>query len=180
MANMKTVQEDAKMDMTPMIDCVFLLMIFFVLVIDLSQQDLEDLILPKAVFIEPDDDTPDVRPIANILQSGDIFHHGTKYYDVESGEDYSGMEKLLREWRKELDLTMLPRDGRGTPVSATNPLIPDNPVLIRADKWTEWHRIGTFTTQCSQPYAAFWKLELAMSEEDKERKMLSAATGRQP
>ena len=28
--------------MTPMIDCVFLLMIFFVLVIDLSQQELEE------------------------------------------------------------------------------------------------------------------------------------------
>ena len=46
MANLECIQEDAKMDMTPMIDCVFLLMIFFVLVIDLSQQDLEDLILP--------------------------------------------------------------------------------------------------------------------------------------
>ena len=32
-------------------------------------------------------------------------------------------------------------------------------------------------TQCSQPYAAFWKLELAMSEEDKESKLLQ---GKQP
>lgn len=36
----KLVQENVEMDMTPMIDCVFLLMIFFVLVIDLSQQNL--------------------------------------------------------------------------------------------------------------------------------------------
>ncbi|MHC5073156.1 MAG: ExbD/TolR family protein, partial [Planctomycetota bacterium] len=43
--------EKAEMDMTPMIDCVFLLMIFFVLVIDLSQKDLEDLILPKAIHV---------------------------------------------------------------------------------------------------------------------------------
>ena len=42
---MDEMKKDAKMDMTPMIDCVFLLMIFFVLVIDLSQQDLEALIL---------------------------------------------------------------------------------------------------------------------------------------
>jgi len=35
-------QEESDMDMTPMIDCVFLLMIFFVLVIDLSQKNLED------------------------------------------------------------------------------------------------------------------------------------------
>ena len=42
----KLAQQTVDMDMTPMIDCVFLLMIFFVLVIDLSQKNLEDLILP--------------------------------------------------------------------------------------------------------------------------------------
>ncbi len=178
MANMKAVQEDAKMDMTPMIDCVFLLMIFFVLVIDLSQQDLEDLILPKAVYMEPDDSPPDTRPVVNILQTGDVFYKKTKYYDAASGEDYGGMEKLLREWRKELPLKYLPLKGKGTPVTKTNPLIPDDPVLIRADKWTEWHYVGKFMTQCSQPYAQFWKLELAMSEEDKEGKMLRAAAAR--
>ena len=88
------------------------------------------------------------------------------------------MEKLLREWRKELDLNMLPLQGKGTTPSKTNPLVPDDPVLIRADKWTEWHYIGKFMTQCSQPYAAFWKLELAMSEEDKEEKMITRAGGK--
>ncbi len=34
---MEEMKKDAEMNMTPMIDCVFLLMIFFVLVIDLSQ-----------------------------------------------------------------------------------------------------------------------------------------------
>jgi biopolymer transport protein ExbD len=50
----KLVQQNVEMDMTPMIDCVFLLMIFFVLVIDLSQKNLEDLILPRAVYQQPD------------------------------------------------------------------------------------------------------------------------------
>ena len=178
MASLDAVMEDAKMDMTPMIDCVFLLMIFFVLVIDLSQQDLEDLILPKAEFREPDDDAPDLRPVVNILQTGSLYYKGTVYYNTRDGENYKGMEKLLREWRKELDLNMLPLQGKGTTPSKTNPLVPDDPVLIRADKWTEWHYIGKFMTQCSQPYAAFWKLELAMSEEDKEEKMITRAGGK--
>ncbi len=175
MANMRVVQEDAKMDMTPMIDCVFLLLIFFVLVIDLSQQDMEDLILPKAVYMEPDDAPPEVRPIANILQNGDLYYKKTRYYHAtKDGENYKGIEKLLREWRKELKLSMKPLfEGKKT--GPKNPLIPDDPVLIRADKWTEWHYIGKFMTACSQPYAAFWKLELAMSEEDKEGKMFKAA-----
>jgi biopolymer transport protein ExbD len=175
MANMRVIQEDAKMDMTPMIDCVFLLMIFFVLVIDLSQQDLEDLILPKAVFMEPDDDAPDVRPVANILQTGDIYYKGTAYYEsAKDGENYKGIEKLLKEWRRDLKLTMKPL-FEGKPPGKNNPKVPDDPVLIRADKWTEWHYVGKFMTACSQPYAQFWKLELAMSEEDKEAKMFAAA-----
>ncbi len=175
MANLDAVQEDAKMDMTPMIDCVFLLMIFFVLVIDLSQQDLEDLILPQAKFCVPDDAAEKIRPIVNITQGGDIFYKQNLYYEASKhGENYAGMKTLLSEWRNTLDLTMKPLK-EGKPVNKTNPLIPDDPVLIRADKWAEWHYVGKFMTECSQPYAAFWKLELAMSEEDKEAKLIRAA-----
>ena len=175
MGRIDQVQEEAPMNMTPMIDCVFLLMIFFVLVIDLSQQDLEDLILPKAKYVEPDDSPPSVRPIVNIMQAGDVYYKQTPYYiAAEHLENYKGMEKLLKEWRKKLKLKYKPLKPN-QPVSKTNPEIPDDPVLIRADKWTEWHFIGKFMTACSQPYAQFWKLELAMSEEDKELKMLARA-----
>ncbi|MCA8956472.1 MAG: biopolymer transporter ExbD [Planctomycetes bacterium] len=174
MANLDAVKEDAKLDMTPMIDCVFLLMIFFVLVIDLSQTDLEDLILPKAKYVQPDDQPPDVRPIANINQGGDVIYKGNTYYAAaQHGENYEGMKKLLVEWRNTLKLTYKPLK-EGQAVSAKNPNIPDDPVLVRADKWTEWHYVGKFMTACSQPYAQFWKLELAMSEIDKEDKMLKA------
>jgi hypothetical protein len=181
MANLEAVQGDAKMDMTPMIDCVFLLMIFFVLVIDLSQQELEDLILPKAIETEPDDSPPLIRPIVNIMQSGDILYKKDLYYSVAlHGDDYSGVERLLKEWRDPiigLDLTLKLLD-ESRPLGPTNPMIPDDPVLIRADKWTEWHYIGKFMTFCSQPYAQFWKLELALSEEDKEQKAFDKAAGK--
>jgi biopolymer transport protein ExbD len=68
----KIVQQSVENDMTPMIDCVFLLMIFFVLVIDLCQKNLEDLILPRAEYQEPDDKPPENRPIINVLQSGAV------------------------------------------------------------------------------------------------------------
>ena len=54
--DVKQAQEEAEMDMTPMIDVVFLLIIFFVLVIDLSQRELEDLILPKATYAVLDEE----------------------------------------------------------------------------------------------------------------------------
>ena len=120
MAKLDSVKEDAKMDMTPMIDCVFLLMIFFVLVIDLSQQDLEDLILPKARFVEPDDSPPDLRPVVNITQGGNIVYKGTEYYNAEKdGENYKGMELLLRQWRESLKLTMKPLQAKSVWISTT-------------------------------------------------------------
>ncbi|GAB4154732.1 MAG: hypothetical protein Fur0037_23310 [Planctomycetota bacterium] len=164
---MKQAQSELSMDMTPMIDCVFLLMIFFVLVIDLSQQNLEDLILPEAKYQEPDDKPPENRPIINILQDGTIVYKNRVWYDRRRDkEDYSNIMKLLLHFKETIDLKMEPKHLGGHDVMLVN-----DPVLIRADKWTEWHFVGEVMKQCSLPQAAFWKLELAMSEQDKEKKL---------
>lgn len=166
----KMVKQNVEMDMTPMIDCVFLLMIFFVLVIDLSQKSLEDLILPRAVFIEPDDKPGDNRPIINVLQSGAVVYNREVAYDPKvHGTNYAPIKQLLLDIRESgrINKTLKFKDevlgGR------TVTLI-DDPILIRADKWTEWHFIGEIMKQCSMPDIAFWKVELAMSELDKETK----------
>jgi len=160
------------MDMTPMIDCVFLLMIFFVLVIDLSQKDLEDLILPKAQYAVPDENPPDVRPIINITQDGHMLWKGNTYYEPQQGENIDGIKRMLLEWKAKIPLEKEPQNIGGRTIELVN-----DPVLVRADKWTEWHYVGVFMTACSQPEAAFWKLELAMAEKDKEETMLR---GRNP
>lgn len=164
----KQAQAGIDMDMTPMIDCVFLLMIFFVLVIDLSQQNLEDLILPAAKYQEPDEKPPENRPIINILQDGTIVYKNKIWYDRQrDGENYKPIMDLLLHFKesiKDLKTEKVALGGRS--VELVN-----DPVLIRADKWTEWHFVGEVMKQCSQPQAAFWKLELAMSEKDKEAKI---------
>lgn len=164
----KLVQEELDMDMTPMIDCVFLLMIFFVLVIDLSQKNLEDLILPRAEFQEPDEEPPENRPILNVLQNGTVIYSGKVYYDpAEHGKNYAPIKKLLAEIRRvgitNKTLHLVPKD-----VGGVDAMVMDEPVLIRADKWTEWHYVGEIMKQCSQPDIAFWKVQLALSEQDKE------------
>ncbi|MCR9247112.1 MAG: biopolymer transporter ExbD [bacterium] len=164
----KISQEDFDMDMTPMIDCVFLLMIFFVLVIDLSQKNLEDLILPRAEFQEPDDQPPDNRPILNVLQNGSVIFEGKVAYDaIKDGSNYAPIKQLLLDIRRNGELKgtlkIVTEDIGGKPTKLV-----DDPILIRADKWTEWNVIGEIMKQCSQPNIAFWKVELAMSEQDKE------------
>jgi biopolymer transport protein ExbD len=173
MARIDKVQEELKMDMTPMIDCVFLLMIFFVLVIDLSQQDLEDLILPKAEYAVPDDKPADVRPIVNLMQDGRVVHKGTVWYRPEvHGKNFTKLHDLMRYFKefaiKDPELIKTEMIG-GKPMT-----IIEAPLLIRADKWTEWHYVGKFMEGCVVPDAAFYKLELAMSEKDKEEALLRA------
>lgn len=166
----KAAQTTADMDMTPMIDCVFLLMIFFVLIIDLSQTNLEDLILPKAEYQEPDDSPPENRPVINLLQSGAVYYKGKMQYDpAVHGNDYSGILKMLKLIKQTGKLKMKTENLGGRDVELV-----DEPVLLRADKWTEWHYVGEVMKQCSQPEAAFWKIELAMSEKDKEEALLKA------
>ena len=171
----KKVQEDVEMEMTPMIDCVFLLMIFFVLVIDLSQQELEDLILPKAEYAVPDDKPPENRPIINITQDGRMIYKRNTYYDpAEHGRDIQNLnailEPLLFQWR---DYVVDPADIKTESVGGGMKMkVINAPVLVRADKWTEWHYVGKFMEACTNQKAAFWQLELALSEEDKEEKMM--------
>jgi biopolymer transport protein ExbD len=164
----KIVTENIEMDMTPMIDCVFLLMIFFVLVIDLSQKNLEDLILPRAVYQQPDESPPEGRPILNVLQNGTVIFEGTVYYDpIKHGTNYAPIKELLLQIRKIGEATeklkFTEEDIGGKMVKLI-----DDPILIRADKWTEWHYVGEIMRQCSQPEIAFWKVELALSDQDKE------------
>ena len=164
----KAAQTTADMDMTPMIDCVFLLMIFFVLIIDLSQTNLEDLILPKAEYQEPDDTPPENRPVINLLQSGAVYYKGKMQYDpAVHANDYSGILKMLKLIKQTGNLKMKTENLAGRDVELV-----DDPILLRSDKWTEWHYVGEVMKQCSMPEAAFWKIELAMSEKDKEEAIL--------
>jgi biopolymer transport protein ExbD len=169
---LKKAQEELVMDMTPMIDCVFLLMIFFVLVIDLSQKNLEDLILPRTTYQEPDDEPPENRPIINLLQSGAIFYKGKEQYDpAKHGDNYTGiisMLKTIRQVGKQTKTLNFKTENLG----GRDVELVDDPILLRADKWTEWHYVGEVMKQCSQPEVAFWKIELALSEKDKELKLL--------
>ena len=164
----KLVQQNVEMDMTPMIDCVFLLMIFFVLVIDLSQKNLEDLVLPRAIHQDPDENPDPNRPIINVLQDGSVVYNPiVKYSPKEHGKDYRPIYEMLLAIR-EAGIASKKLKTTTEKIGNNELVLIDDPILIRADKWTEWHYVGEIMKQCSQPKIAFWKVELAMSEMDKE------------
>lgn len=145
-------------DMTPMIDCIFLLMIFFTLVVDLSQQNLEDLVLPAAKYQQADDSPPRNRPVLNILQDGSIAYKGSIRVDRSRAADgQRQLVELLRQCKQNLQT---PDDVRADSGAG--------PVLIRADKWTEWEHVRQVLQGCSRPEIGFQRIELALSQKDKE------------
>jgi len=69
-------QMTAKMNMTPMIDIVFLLIIFFMTVTQVSEANKEQLNLPKQ---QGSSDQESTNLTINVNQAGDIVVSGTTY-----------------------------------------------------------------------------------------------------
>ena len=154
-------ETDMKMNMTPMIDVVFLLIIFFMIITDMTQQDLEDLKLPRAQHAKEDKPDPEeFRPIINILFDGKIIIKRETYYDPEihdaNADPYSEVKEWLSATAKLMEEAPLNEDGTG-------PEIPDEPVLIRADMSTPFKHIQKIMEFCGLEGIQIWKVQLACS-----------------
>jgi biopolymer transport protein ExbD len=155
-------ETEMEMNMTPMIDVVFLLIIFFMIITDLTQQDLEDLELPVAVEATEDKPDPDeVRPVLNIMYDGEIIVKRQTVFDPEQPDDYQEVERYLtdqsRQMPKERD------DKLGVD-------LPDNPLLIRADQVTEFAAIQEVMARCGKKGIQIWKVQLAAAQPEDEGK----------
>lgn len=127
--------ESVEMDMTPMIDIVFNLLIFFMVITDLSQKDLADLTLPLAVRAAEDkDDDPDDRIIINIDKYGQLL-----FKDVARSLDELGT--ILSEAKRVYNLQQKAKGKSGTEKVAGGAEASSLYVLLRADRDTPWQHV---------------------------------------
>ena len=153
-------QTDVDIDMTPMIDVVFQLIIFFMLITDMTQKELEELVLPDAQNADPDKPDPTVvRPILNILADGKILVKREVLFDPEHDDGYTKLKGFLAEQAKRMPKKPLNEGGGG-------PLIPDNPLLIRADQSTPFKYIQQVMYLCGLQGIQIWKVQLAAAEQN--------------
>jgi biopolymer transport protein ExbD len=150
------------MDMTPMIDMVFQLIIFFMLITDLSQRELEELQLPTAHAAVEDKPDPKVaRPIVNVPQNGRIIVSRDVKYDPEKdGDDTRRLEGWLADMAGQM-----PKKYDET----TKSELPDNPLMIRADENTPFNAIQRIMELCGKKGIQIWKVELAAAMETAEQ-----------
>ncbi|MFT7486219.1 MAG: biopolymer transport protein ExbD [Candidatus Paceibacteria bacterium] len=143
-------ETEMDMDMTPMIDVVFLLIIFFMVITDMTQQDLEELVLPVARNATEDKPAPgEFRPVVNIKTDGSIWVKRKSYYDPENDDDF----KAIREHLADVAKKMEQKDN-----------LPDQALLIRADMNTPFRYIQKVMEQCGYKGIQIWKVQLAASE----------------
>jgi biopolymer transport protein ExbD len=125
--------------MTPMIDIVFLLIIFFMCVTEISKLEIESLTLPEASMARDNDPTPP-RLTVNVMRNGS--------YRV-GGEDYSSSELKLLVARR---VIAGERDAKGHS---------DLAVRIRADAHVPYKYVQRVMNQCSK--ARIWQLSFGVS-----------------
>ena len=156
-------ETDMELNMTSMIDVVFLLIIFFMIITDLTQQDLEELELPTAMHAVPDKPKPDEwRPIVNIPYDGRMVVKRETYYDPEvddaSPKPYAKMEEWLALASGKMEKAHFNKEA------GTGPMIPDEFLLIRADQVTSFKHIQKLMESCGKKGIEIWKVQLAASE----------------
>jgi biopolymer transport protein ExbD len=156
--NKTSTDQNIEMDMTPMIDVVFQLIIFFILITDMTQSELEELRLPVAQNAVQDKPDPKVvRPVLNILPDGKMITKRVTKYDPEK-DDLTELERYLADQAR----LMPKKEDENLKV-----LLPDNPLLIRADKNAEFKYIQKIMEVCGKKGIQIWKLQLAAAEDPK-------------
>jgi biopolymer transport protein ExbD len=194
MSKKRNVEVETEVDMTPMIDMTFLLIIFFIIVNDMSKKELEDLKLPVAKMAGHDD-PPKTRPILNVrwFPANDIPSHIIKQYKEEKnidipadtdwsdivwkgrilywpGKDTMGITDPIRNrpdhyW--ELESTAVDHWLPGFTMKFDEMLqkeLPDDPILIRADRNTPFKYVQKIMEVCTRENVLIWRVQLAASE----------------
>ncbi len=145
----RKVDTDVDMNMTPMIDVVFNLIIFFMIVTDMTQQELEAIVLPLAhAAVEDKPDPKERRIIVNVTKDGKVVIKRKEYF-IEPGK-LPSLQQYLREAAKQS-----PKDEQG---------LPEKPILIRADQETEFWHVQEIMEICGQQGIQIWKVNIACSQ----------------
>ena len=153
----KDVEGGAEMDMTPMIDITFQLIVFFLVANDLTRKETEELELPQAIYGKEDKATEtDLRVIINILKPENPAAP-PKIPEVKvKGKSYD-LKDLSRYMRSMADMER-EGDGPGAPSAIY--------VLIRADRQTPWQHVQYVMQVCADPTIRIYKMQFATTKRD--------------
>jgi biopolymer transport protein ExbD len=143
-------------NMTPMIDVVFQLIIFFMLVTDMAKQQLEPVVLPYAskAIKEKIEDTTIL--VLNIMGDGTIKINGKTFWKPKDGDDNKRLEDLFESRRQ----NKLYQEVAGKADWVKYPM------LIRADRSTPFEHLQK-VLMIATHHGGVTKVQLGAKQEGK-------------
>lgn len=94
--------EKMDVDLTPMIDVCFLLIAFFIMVVEVTKAEVVEIFLPHASFAKEDNDPPDKRLIINIDREGKIYMRSQEFGKPNDPENKNKIVNSLRGYASEV------------------------------------------------------------------------------
>lgn len=157
---------EVKMDLTPLIDCVFLMILFFVLTTEITVQ-VEDVNLPIALEGKTVETAADVAPPL-IINVGRTTRDGDDRVGriVMAGQELT-KETLVEELTKEAAYDAAPRPGgrgRGWETGPANNRLSKLEVVVRADRGVNASHVRQVLDACSA--ASIYKLKVSSVTSD--------------
>ena len=152
---------ETKMEMTPMIDCVFLLIMFFILTTQITV-NIEDVVLPfsREGKQDTEEDTGDVTLlILNVRKNRDGERDQRLGEIVFKGKIYD-TKQLLQMLKDEAEYDASPQGrGRDWEPGPNGSKLSQLEILIRYDRSVKSEYLRTIFEQCQK--AGIYKLKLA-------------------
>ena len=137
-----------ELNLTPMIDVVFNLIVFFMIVTDLAQREIDEVSLPRSETAVADA-SENGRVIVNILRG----ETGEEVRVRVKGRDYDS--ESLRVLLFSSAERLREADGFASQV----------PVLIRADERVRWRAVQHVLQACADPAVRIHKVFFATADE---------------
>ena len=167
MSKKLSVQEEISPNLIPMVDIMFLLLLFFMLSADMGQRELEDVVLPKAMSVKEDKEAKGGkdrdRMTVNVFHrpelkcgsynKGAVCREENHWRVGVKGRDYSEPERLLNFLKKEAGTT-------GGDITA--PKISERKVMIRADASAPYGLAQRAMNVCAK--AGIYKVEVGAAQ----------------
>ena len=155
--------EDTVMNMTPMIDICFQLVVFFMLTLDMTSKEYVAVSLPFAKNgVEDKDDPADpvaaLKLIVNVLPDGKIVLKGNTYdFSLEKPQESMAALKVLHE-----QIMM------ATTPDASHPNLRDEsqhskvPIQVHADRAALWRYVQWIIATASSPQTQMYKVYVSV------------------
>ena len=166
---------EIEVNMTPMIDIVFQMILFFIIITDFTQQDIALLTLPFSTVGQDDAGDEPGRIIINVTAprpTPEELLNPARAKDWPDKKLKQADKILIKERSYDFMGLSAYLENRGVKdkryVEPDNPALSSRSVLIRCDGEQAFDYVKAILQICAQPDVAIYKIEIATSEKDEQ------------